>query len=1018
VTIKPVYIARTVFCLVTAWLLGCSYTFAQQDASRMFKKYTTKDGLLNNGIYSLQRSKNGMWWIATGSGLQRFDGYNFETWNDIADTVNGFSPASQNVHEDKKGNVWLFNFTEHYVAPAGSKLIKRVRVEPDKKIPYPDYVPFPALEDETRLWCYQGNTGFFGFNKQTTNLDTIIHVRFKDNLKKLLANSPTVAHYQHQTAWVTLDFEDSSYVVRFTPGKPLVVKSFANKQFGFIKGVIPINEEEVLFISTRYTAICKNDRLENPMHLLSKENIPGNFIRGLPYERLNVYNKGSIIFPGEKGIYEFIPSQKVLRPYSSSAYPEINLSRQLMFALKEDEWGNLWIGRDGSDGLLVYFPGKLKFEFLKAPAEYFNLVYSLAVTEDGTVYEANFQKGINIFDKDGRWKKHVPLPNIENGLSPSIRVINLFNSNELILKSLDGKLFILDVNTHAVTNLSDLIPKNVSAYNNIFDANIIKIKDNESHYTHGRYIVQVTKHNSNYRVAAIDSVPETNTIMSLAYSTNGERIAGTTGGIFTKKEKWTVIPGTEKFPIKHISIDPDGAIWAAGSHGICKVVNKKVVKIYNEASGLLNEFIYGVLFDADGNAWYSSNRGLGCIRKDGSISFYTEADGLQGDEFDTQSFWKSNDGKKLYFGGIQGITAFNPRDVLQNSQPGQIQLSSIQVNEKPYPQRSRIDDIRSIELPDSQNSLTFNFTLTNFTDPDYNVYKVKLDGVNNEWVNLKNSHSVRYLLVPGHYTLHIKGSSDGSNWSEEKLIPIVIQPAWWQTNLFRWSIGIFILGLAGSGAWYYNKIKTKELKRQFELEVQMQKERERISRDLHDHIGAYSTALIANADALEQQLEDEKALKTVSYLKENSKNILTTLRETIWLLNTNNLTVKRFYEGFINYSTNILRNHEGIEIEFTDAITNNAQLQPAKAIHLLRILQEAIQNIVKHAQATHIGCVLTCDKQLTITISDNGKGFNPDLIIKGNGLFNMQQRAEEINFTLAIKSTMGKGTTITLTGSV
>jgi signal transduction histidine kinase len=1011
-------ILRVTSALSVLLIISFTHTIAQHDASRMFKKYTTKDGLINNGIYSLQRSKNGMWWVATGRGLQRFDGYSFENWEKIDDTGEKMFPPAYNVYEDDRGNVWSFNFGEHYVAQAGSRYLKKVPTSLAESLFLPGNVPFPALEDEQRVWCYLANTGFLGFNKRTLNCDTLISVKFKDHIPQSMVNLPMVSHHQHKTAWASLDFEDSSYVTRFTPGKRIITKSFSNHHVGRIKGIIPINEEEVLFISTRFTAICKLNNLDSPTSVLSRENIPGNFIRGMTYERLKVYNTGSIIFPGEKGIYEYVPSQKKIKLYSTSAYPEINLSRQLMFALKEDEWGNLWIGRDGSDGLLLYYPGKLKFEFLQAPSAYFNLVYSLAVTPDGTVYASNFQMGINVFDKNGEWKKHIQLPTIENGLSPSIRTINQFNSNELLLKSLSGKLMVMDVNSHSITDLSALIPAKVATYKNVFDANIYQVKDDELHYTHGRYIVRVTKVNHKYLVDVIDSLPESHVINSLTYTPIGKRVAGTSAGIYVKEEIWKLIPGTEKFQVKHITVDDAGTIWAAGVGGICTVSDTKLIKIYNESTGLLNEFIYGILFDEEGNAWYSSNRGLGCIHKNGSIIFYTEADGLQGDEFDTQSFWKSAGGKKLYFGGIQGITAFNPAEVLQNIQAGQVQLSSIQVNDKPYPEESRIEEVTSLNLPHNQNSLAFNFTLTNFTDPGYNVYQVQLDGFDKLWVNLKNVNSVRYLLMPGNYTLHLKGSSDGSHWSEEKLIPIVIQPAWWQTNLFRWSMGIFILGFAGSGAWYYNKVKTKELKHQFEMEVQMQKERERISRDLHDHIGAYSTALIANADALEQQLDDEKALKTVSYLKENSKNILTTLRETIWLLNTNNLTVKRFFEGFITYSTNILRNHDGIEIEFTDAITNNVQLQPAKAIHLLRILQEAIQNIVKHSQATHIACVLTCDKQLTITISDNGKGFNPDLIIKGNGLFNMQQRTEEINFTLAIKSKMGNGTTITLTGIV
>jgi signal transduction histidine kinase len=283
---------------------------------------------------------------------------------------------------------------------------------------------------------------------------------------------------------------------------------------------------------------------------------------------------------------------------------------------------------------------------------------------------------------------------------------------------------------------------------------------------------------------------------------------------------------------------------------------------------------------------------------------------------------------------------------------------------------------------------------------------------------LKNANSARYLLAPGVYSLHLKGSSDGNNWSKEIVIPIVINPAWWQTGLFRWATVIALLSVFGFGAWYFNKIKTSKLKHQLHVEQEMQKERERISRDLHDHIGAYSTALIANADSLDQRVEDEKLRATVLRLKENSRYVLSALRETIWVLNTKNLTVTGFYEGFINYSTNILRNHEGIEIEFKDEIFRNAQLHPAIAIQLLRILQEVVQNTIKHARASKVSCIFCCNRKIMITISDNGQGYAAEAIQLGNGLRNIEQRAKEIGFQLETTSIVGEGTKVTICGDV
>ena len=218
--------------------------------------------------------------------------------------------------------------------------------------------------------------------------------------------------------------------------------------------------------------------------------------------------------------------------------------------------------------------------------------------------------------------------------------------------------------------------------------------------------------------------------------------------------------------------------------------------------------------------------------------------------------------------------------------------------------------------------------------------------------------------------------------------------------------------------WNYNRRKLFKLNQQLQLQQEMQKERERISRDLHDNIGAYSTAMIANTDSLEQIIMDDESKKKIVYLKENARNILSTIRETIWLLNSKNLTVSGFTEGFINYCSNILRNYEGIEIEFEEEIIQNKNLSPATAINLLRILQEIIQNIIKHAHAGKINCSIRSDKSFSINIRDNGKGFDTTARSYGNGLENMKHRAAEINFELVINTGLSKGTEITLNGKI
>jgi signal transduction histidine kinase len=992
-------------------------TQAQPDASRMFSKYTTKDGLLINSIYDIERSRNGMWWVGTGAGLQRFDGYSFENWTEPVDKRNLNNAGVQRIYEDSAGNVWVFNFSYHYVFPAGKKKYERVTADPAKRITYPKVYLLPLMEYAGRIWCIEANSGIYGINQQTKQMDTIIPLVFNPGISALsTASIPFIGKDTDGTVWISQDQADSNYLVHFVPGKRPEVKTLSAKEHGRLKAFIPLGAGEFLFLSTKYAAICNGTNPANPLKVITRENIPGNYIRMFSYVNLKVFNKGNLLFSGDKGLYEFNPSSKCINPYATSAYPEIDLSRQLLFSIKEDIHGNIWLARDASDGLLIFYPGKLKFTFSKAPAPYFNIVYSLAADQHGNLVSAGYQKGLNVFSESGEWKKYVELPKTEDGLTTSMRSMNFIDTGHLVMKSLFGKMAVLNMNNLSVTDISHLLPSPAAKQRNAFDANFHPAGKDKLQFVHGNYLLNIEKKQHSYTISIIDSLMTVDRITVNTINASGQTILGSTNGCYLKKgSQWLPIPGTEGRYVKHLTFDNEGILWAATTSGIHLIKNNTVIKKYDESSGLLNHFVYGILFDEDGNAWYSSNKGLGCIKKDGSIKFFTAADGLQGDEFDTQSFWKSNDGK-LHFGGTNGITSFYPQEVLRPGIANKTILSSMQVNGENYPSNTRIENIEKIDLPYDQNALSFSFSMSDVSDPGYNVYQTRMEGFDEAWVNLKNTHSARYLLPPGKYTLYIRGSSDGSKWSQEFMLPILINPAWWQTTWFKILAGLLALSVLFGSFWYYTFRKTERLKQQLLLQEEMQKERERISRDLHDNIGAYSTAMIANTDSLDPYMKDNDSREKLGHLRDNARNILSTIRETIWLLNSKNLNVRGFTDGFMNYCTNILRNYEGIEIEFTDEIRTNKELSPATAINLLRILQEQIQNIIKHSGASLISCNITCDEAICITISDNGKGFDPIGSYFGNGLSNMKHRADEITFDLEISSQVGHGTVMKLFG--
>ncbi len=145
----------------------------------------------------------------------------------------------------------------------------------------------------------------------------------------------------------------------------------------------------------------------------------------------------------------------------------------------------------------------------------------------------------------------------------------------------------------------------------------------------------------------------------------------------------------------------------------------------------------------------------------------------------------------------------------------------------------------------------------------------------------------------------------------------------------------------------------------------------------------------------------------------NAHDIMNSLQETIWVLNSDVLTITDFIDRFKLYSKKILQNPSWIQIRFKEQLIIDTILSPAEALHLFRIMQEGLQNIIKHAQPQNILVTVESHETIFISLKDDGKGFNKSKAANGNGLLNMQHRAKEAGYQLHIFSTE-EGTEITL----
>lgn len=209
------------------------------------------------------------------------------------------------------------------------------------------------------------------------------------------------------------------------------------------------------------------------------------------------------------------------------------------------------------------------------------------------------------------------------------------------------------------------------------------------------------------------------------------------------------------------------------------------------------------------------------------------------------------------------------------------------------------------------------------------------------------------------------------------------------------------------------ELKLQQSEHEKEIAKTEEKERRRIAQDLHDNMGAYTTSLLAQIDALSS---DTKKLKSenVKELRSDAENIMSTLRETIWILKTKNIDLKVFCENCKIYIDKHLAKNLEVNVTYSENLSCDAELSPSVSLNLYRIIQEVIQNITKHAKAKNVSIAFRYTTGLTIEIKDDGIGFDYDGAINKSGLENMNYRAEEIGYALSVSTEPGRGTLITI----
>ena len=478
--------------------------------------------------------------------------------------------------------------------------------------------------------------------------------------------------------------------------------------------------------------------------------------------------------------------------------------------------------------------------------------------------------------------------------------------------------------------------------------------------------------------------------------------------------------------------DSRGELWVGTSGGLNRLDRETgIFERYQMKDGLPNEVVYRIEEDDQGHLWLSTNKGLSDFDpRTGVFKNYDSGDGLQSNEFNMGASIRAADGR-LYFGGINGLTAFYPDQIRDNPYIPPVVLTSVTQHGE---EAAFTGEELTLRWPG--NYFDFDFAALNYVRAGQNQYAYRLEPLDRDWNFIGNQRTGRYTNLPGGvYSLQLKGSNNDGVWNEKATsVRIRVIPPFWETWWFRSSVVVFVFGsVAGWVGLRTRSIRahnqklerlvqarTVEIEKLYEQtkELAVMEERNRLARDLHDSAKQKAFAALAQLGAANSQLKGQP-LRAAQSMREAETLVYEVIEELTFLIQEM-YPVELNEKGLVNVLYEYLYEWEGRnEIPVDFQVHGERRLSLKLEQSLYRIVQEGLANVARHSHAGRVEvCVTYTDTQVGVSIADDGQGFDPLTRPRGVGLRSIQERIAMVGGVLNIESAPGQGTRLILSAPV
>jgi signal transduction histidine kinase/ligand-binding sensor domain-containing protein len=500
----------------------------------------------------------------------------------------------------------------------------------------------------------------------------------------------------------------------------------------------------------------------------------------------------------------------------------------------------------------------------------------------------------------------------------------------------------------------------------------------------------------------------------------------------------------------NITEDSNGDLWISTSGGLYRYDKKADVFVaFYDSTGVINRatVVLNTTEDHQKNLWLKTPKEfikLNVQKKEASVY---ETKGYDYKNFYFNSYVTRKG--EILSSDTFGYIAFHPDSLLIGTQPPVIAVTGFTLSDQPVnfgmspllPEP--VYQIKELRLQHFQNTFSFAFTSIDFTSNGKDRHVVyMLENYDSKWRKADAQGTAGYYIVPpGKYVFRVKAMNKYGVWAQKE-ISVIIAPPWWRT---WWAYLMFALLVAAAIRGYVvyrsrtlrqenrrleQKVaeRTAELKQSLEEKYEMKKsaenqqavmnERLRISKELHDEVGATLSGIAMYSQLTKEQInhaDTSEVEKSLNIMQQNAGEMVNKLNDIVWLINPDKGTLQKLIQRLEEYATDMamIKNMQ-VKVNVPAHLAEHSlPMESRRNIYLF--CKEAINNAVKYSNGTLLQLdIKEANNTLEFSVSDNGKGFDAVMVRRGNGLDNMQKRADEIGAKLVLQSKKEEGCLVSM----